>query len=503
MYSKQAGTAILVTSLSKSKGRIKLSEDEIRGVYRQGEDAVVSLVSQLLERLDAVESRLETLEGRRKKTSQNSHKPPSAEGLGKRTKSLRTPSNQSSGGQPGHPGSTLEWSETVDWVEVHEVKTCEGCGASLDEAPVEQWLARQVFDIPAIEVMVTEHQVAVKYCGGCGQQNQGHFPVEASNVVQYGPRLKGTMVYLMEGQLLPSERTCEVLRDLFGVSVSEGTLYTSRRQCFEHLACVEETIQDTVVTSSKVHFDETGMRVNGQLWWLHVACTDGLTYYFVHPKRGQLAMDEMGVLPEFSGKAIHDGLKSYAGYDCEHFLCNAHHLRELQFILDHYGQGWAYQLSLLLVTILHQVNDAKANGDTALPREQLDAFEARYREILALGFTANPMPTPLPDAPKKRGRPKRSPPRNLLERLKSQQASVLGFMVDFEVPFDNNQAERDLRMMKLKQKISGCFRSVDGARMFCRIRGYLSTLRKQGHNVLDALMGVFDGNPITLLPQPE
>lgn len=246
-----------------------------------------------------------------------------------------------------------------------------------------------------------------------------------------------------------------------------------------------------------------GCRVNGQLWWLHVACTDGLTYYFVHPKRGTVAMNEMAILPEFRGKAIHDGWKSYAGYACDHFLCNAHHLRELRFILEHYDQWWAYQLSLLLVTILDQVQAAKANGQTALSDDQLHAFKARYVEILAQGFAANPLPTPSPNAPKKRGRPKRSPPRNLLERLKAQQASVLGFMIDFEVPFDNNQAERDLRMMKLKQKISGCFRSVDGARMFCRIRGYLSTLRKQGQNVLDALMELFSGNPLTLIPQAK
>lgn len=492
-----------MSPLSQPKRRIKLSEDEIRAVYRQGEDAVVSLVTQLLERLDAVESRLEALEGRTKKTSQNSHKPPSRDGFGKRTKSLRTKSDKPSGGQLGHPGSTLTWSDTVDWVEVHDVKTCTGCGVSLDEAPVKQWLARQVFDIPAIEVMVTEHQVAVKCCGQCGQENQGYFPTDASNVVQYGARLKSMMVYLMDAQLLPSERTCEVLRDLLGVSVSEGTLYTSRTQCFEQLASIEQDIHETLVNASTVHFDETGLRVNGKLWWLHVACTDGLTYYFVHPKRGQVAMDEMAILPEFSGKAIHDGWKSYAGYACEHFLCNAHHLRELRYIFDHYGQAWAYQLSLLLVTILSQVQAANAQGQTRLPRDQLKAFEARYAEILDQGFAVNPIPTPLPNAPKKRGRPKRSPPRNLLERLQSQQASVLGFMHDFEVPFDNNQAERDVRMMKLKQKISGCFRSVDGARMFCRVRGYLSTLRKQDQNILDALIGLFSGQPVPLVSQPE
>ena len=469
-------------------------------MYRQGEDAVVSLVTQLLERLDAVESRLDALEKRTPKTSRNSHKPPSGDGLGKRTKSLRTKSNKASGGQPGHPGSTLEWSETVDWLDVHDVTTCIGCGASLGEVPVEQWLARQVFDIPAIELMVTEHQVAEKRCHQCGQRNQGTFPAEAGNVVQYGPRLKGMMVYLMDAQLLPSERTCEVLNDLLGVHVSEGTLYTSRSQCFEQLASIENGIHDTLVTSAKVHFDETGLRVNGKLWWLHVACTNGLTYYFVHPKRGQVAMDEMAILPEFSGKAIHDGWKSYQGYDCEHFLCNAHHLRELRYILEHYGQWWAYQLSLLLLTILSQVQAAKVQGHTALTPNQIRAFEDRYLDILEQGFAANPMPTSPSNKPKKRGRIKRSPPRNLLERLRSQQASVLGFMVDFDVPFDNNQAERDVRMMKLKQKISGCFRSVSGARMFCRIRGYLSTLRKQDQTILDALIGLFSGQPLALIP---
>jgi transposase len=489
--------------LSQKEPPIKLSEAEIRAVYAQGEEAVVRLVMMLVKQLTQLESRVEKLEGQLSKTSRNSSKPPSGDGFGKRTQSQRRKSDKSSGGQPGHPGSTLQWSNEVDWVERHPVSDCSGCGASLSDVAVEAILQRQVFDIPAIELMVTEHQVEVKCCPDCGQQNQGRFPAEASNVVQYGPRLKAMMVYLMEAQLLPSERSCQLLSDLLGVQVSEGTLYTTRAQCFEQLEPIEQAIQETLVNSKVAHFDETGMRVNGRLWWLHVACTNGLTYYFVHPKRGQAAMDEMAILPEFTGKAIHDGWKSYAGYGCEHFLCNAHHLRELQFILERYGQGWAYQMSVLLVTILCQVQAAKAQGQSRLDPEQLQAFEARYAAILEQGFAANPIPEPPPDAPKKRGRPKRSPPQNLLERLRSQQASVLGFMYDFEVPFDNNQAERDLRMMKLKQKISGCFRSEDGAGMFCRIRGYLSTLRKQGRNILDALIGLFSGNPEPLIPQPE
>jgi len=345
--------------------------------------------------------------------------------------------------------------------------------------------------------------VVVKRCPCCGQLNEGSYPKEASNVVQSGPRLKGMMVYLMAGQLLPSQRAGEVLEDMMGVSVAEGTLYNSRENCFDALEPIEQEIHQALKYAEVVHFDETGMRVNQCLWWLHVASTNGLTYYVAHSKRGQVAMEAMGILPEFTGKAVHDGWKSYASYACEHFLCNAHHLRELQFILEQDAQGWAFQMSLLLVTIHHQVQQAKAQGQSALASEQLEAFVARYEAILAEGFAVNPLPVPSPETPKKRGRPKRSPPRNLLERLSAQQASVLGFMNDFAIPFDNNQAERDLRMMKLKQKISGCFRSEVGVEQFCRIRGYLATLRKQGRNLLDALIDLFSGNPQSLLPQPE
>ncbi len=353
--------------------------------------------------------------------------------------------------------------------------------------------SRQVFDIPPIELLVTEHQVDVKGCPACGQKNAGDFPFEASNVVQYGSRLKGAMVYLLEGQLLPSNRSCELLSDLMGVDVSEGTLYNTRAQCVDLIAPIDEAIKQAVQAAEVVNFDETGLRVNQTLWWLHVAATDGLTYYFVHPKRGRLAMDEMGILPEFKGKAVHDGLRSYQGYDCEHFLCNAHHLRALQYVLENYGQWWAFHLSVLLVSIHSQVKTLKAQGETALLPEDLVVLSARYDDILDQGFDQNLMPPPDRTKPKKRGRPKRSLQRNLLERLRTHKAAVLGFMHDFSVPFDNNQAERDLRMMKLKQKISGCSRSEHGAKAFCRIRGYLSTLRKQGHDILAALIELFSG----------
>lgn len=490
---------------------IQLSDAEIRAVYGQGEEAVVTLVKTLLSQIEVLSEqvnqlsvRVETLEGQAKKNSRNSSKPPSGDGFAKKLpKSLRGTSGKASGGQVDHPGSTLEWREQVDAVERHSVRSCLGCGASLSEVAATEVLSRQVFDIPPLSLKVTEHQAEIKDCPHCGSQTLASFPNGVSNRVQYGPRLKGMLVYLLEAQLLPSGRTCDVFKDLLGVQVSEGTLYNSLAQCHGQLEAIEATIQAQVAHSPVVHFDETGLRIKGQLWWLHVACTSSLTYYFVHPKRGQLAMQAMDILPDYGGKAVHDGWKSYGAYLCEHFLCNAHHLRELQFVLEHHAQIWAYQMSLLLVTILAQVNRAKAAGKTALEAEQRQAFEARYAEIIEQGIAANPLPEPMPDALKKRGRPQHPPPLNLLLRLRSQQAAVLGFMHDFEVPFDNNQAERDLRMMKLKQKISGCFRSEDGARMFCRIRGYLSTLRKQHINLFDALVALFSGHPVSLEPQPE
>lgn len=461
------------------------------------------MVMELLSHLNRLETRVNDLEGRLSKNSRNSSKPPSSDGFRKRTKSLRQKSDKPSGGQKGHQGQTLEWREQPDEVEVHPVHECCECGASLSEEPIEQMLSRQVFDIPSIVLQVKEHQIEVKCCAECGVSNQGSFPPEATNVVQYGPHLKSMMVYLMEGQLLPSHRVCELLADMMNVAISEGTLYTTKEQCVEHLEPIEKNLHQGILDSDVVHFDETGFRVNQQLWWLHVASTDELTYYQVHPKRGRVAMDAIGILPEFDGKAIHDGLKSYQGYDCEHFLCNAHHLRELQYMLEHYGQWWAFQLSLLLVSIHSQVKQAKAEGKEQLSTQELEAFDTRYEAILNDGFSQNPIPPPEPNAPKKRGRPKRSPPRNLLERLRTQKSSVLGFMYDFAIPFDNNQSERDLRMMKLKQKISGCFRAEDGAKRFCRIRGYLATLRKQGRNIMDALVDLFSGNPQSPLPQPE
>lgn len=473
-----------------AKPNAAISRDEIHAIFVQGEDAVVALIESLI-------ARIEALENQRSKNSRNSSKPPSSDGFGKRTKSLRKKSDRSSGGQEGHPGSTLEWQAEPDRIEIHAVGDCEGCGLSLEKERVQDWVLRQVYDLPAVMIEATEHRSEVKCCPKCGVLNAGKFPHEVQKSMQYGPRIQSMMVYAMESQLIPSARVCELLKDVFGVNISEGTLYNARQRCFEALEMVEQEIMEALTKAEVAHFDETGFRVKSKRWWLHVACTDGLTYYFVHEKRGQIAMDAMGILGEFEGIGMHDGLKSYPKYQFTHSLCNAHHLRELIFITERYQQSWAEQMTDLLVKMNDQVNEAKKAGKERLKPSQLRKLEAEYERLLELGFEANPLAERPKEEPKRRGRPKQSPARNLLDRLNDGKEEVLRFINDFRAPFDNNQAERDLRMMKLKQKISGVFRSEEGARMFCRIRGYLSTLRKQNSNVMEALIHLFMGDLVS------
>lgn len=480
-----------------------ISREEIRGIYQQGEDAIIALVEGLLHKIEQLEERLEVLENQAKKDSRNSSKPPSSDGLGKRTKSLRGKSERQSGGQIGHEGNTLEWREEIDETIVHRVNECESCGASLVATEILNWDLRQVHDLPPIVLKVTEHQAEVKCCNHCGLLNRGKFPADVSNVVQYGSGLKGLIVYLTEGQLLPTERVREMISEILDCKLSEGTIYNAREYCYRQLETVEQHLKEGIQAAEVGHFDETGMRVKGKLMWLHVASTSGLTYYFIHTKRGQIAMDAMDILPNFDGISVHDGLSSYAQYDCEHALCNAHHLRELIFIVERYQQTWADLMISLLVEIKDQIGVAKTDGLSALHSEKVADFERRYQELIDQGLKANPPPPIDPDVPPRKGRLKQSPAKNLLDRLQKNQSAVLAFMYDFRVPFDNNQAERDLRMMKLKQKVSGTFRSLEGAQMFCRIRAYISTLRKQGVNVLATLKQVFLGNPFFPNLQPE
>ncbi len=300
----------------------------------------------------------------------------------------------------------------------------------------------------------------------------------------------------MQGHLLPYDRVREVLADLFGQGLTEGAVWAAVQACAAGLAGVEEQIKEALVAADVLHNDETGVRVAGRLHWLHVASTQQLTHYGVHAKRGSVATAQIGILPRFEGISVHDGWEPYRQYGCAHALCNAHHLRELTAVEEHDHQPWATAMKALLLDIKAHSAQRHECGDTCITTTAREDFLQRYQTILAVGYAAHPPPPAPPDAPKKRGRPKQSPARNLLDRLRDHQQEVLAFMDDWRVPFDNNLAERDLRMAKVQQKVSGCFRTTDGATAFCRVRSYISTLKKQGILVLPALRRVLLGDPL-------
>lgn len=456
------------------------------------EQQIEQQMRELSVRLEASEKRVKQLEEQLARNSRNSSQPPSSDGFDKPSpKSLREKSTRPSGGQPGHPGQTLALAEKPDHTERHRVERCAGCGRWLAERPPDGIERRQVHDLPPLRLIVSEHQAERKCCP-CGHLNQALFPEGINAPVQYGPGVKAAAVYLKNYQFLPCERTCELLADLFACPMSQGTLANILDQCQERLEEPVRQIKEQIAQAPVVHFDESGSRVEKKLWWLHSASTADATYYEIHPKRGTEAFEAIGILPGFPGRAIHDFWKPYFSYDCAHGLCNAHHLRELTFVHEEHQQPWAKAMSDCLLDIKAAVAQARPSSASLTP-EQLRVFETRYQSILEEGYTQNPL-SPAP-AEKKRGRRKKTKPRNLLERLDHHRQQVLAFMYDFQVPFDNNQAERDIRMMKVQQKISGLFRSEAGAKTFCRIRSYLSTARKNALGALEAIARVFAGNP--------
>jgi transposase len=457
-------------------------------------DAALTTIEAQQAQIVALTERIKELENRLKKDSHNSNLPPSSDGLAKKPKpkSERGSSGRNSGGQKGHRGRTLEFVDQPNEVIIHTPDCCGKCGASLADEPTVLGERRQIFDLPPMSVVVTEHQVHSRCCPGCGCENRATFPENVDHPIEYGPRVKALATYLMTYQLLPMERTAKLFSELFGIHLSEGTLANAMQQASCNLADTEAAVREALANADVLHVDETGVRIEGKLNWLHVASTPKLTFYASHPKRGAVALNAINILPGFDGRAIHDGWSPYQKYGCRHGLCNAHHLRELTAIEEQFHQPWAKDMKELLLDIKQAVDLEKDRNMHRLHPLKECEFEARYRAVLKAGHAANPPPAPTG----KRGRTKNGPARSLLLRLDERQSEVLAFMYDFTVPFDNNLAERDLRMMKVKQKVSGCFRSEEGAKAFCRIRGYASTMLKQGQNILSALQSVFAGRPI-------
>lgn len=474
-----------------------LTEAEIRAVYRQGEDAVVALIQQMLQNMQLLEERVQYLEDILAKNSSNSGKPPSSDGYGKPSpKSQRLRHKKKSGGQPGHPGSTLKAVSRPDRIEIHRVNRCRHCQTSLEGVPMEGMEKRQVFDLPPVKLEVTEHQTEIKRCPSCGRCTKAEFPEGVTQSVQYGPRFQAQMVYWNQYQMIPLERVCEMAEDLYGHRPSEGTVLSFCAETAELVHPVQEAIRARLQQQGGVeHFDETGVRIEGKLCWLHSVSTDLLTYYAVHAKRGKQATDAIGILPVMKGIAMHDGWATYFRYgDVLHALCNGHHLRELTFLEERYPQKWVTEMKELLQEIKREVEKRKGEGKPLPDRKSME-YERRYDHLVRKGMKANPRFKPPAGEKRGRGRVRQKPPRNLLMRLKKHKEAVLRFMHDHRVPFDNNQAERDIRMTKLKQKISGGFRSREGAEEFCLIRGYISTARKNGQRVLEILRAAVNGKP--------
>jgi transposase len=469
------------------------SDQEISAAYDRGKDAVIRLFHQTL---GSLEERMQRLEDQIAKNSSNSGKPPSSDGLKKKTRSLRRPSGKKSGGQAGHKGHTLKAVAKPDQVEQHRVKDCRHCHASLAEVAIQGHEKRQVFEVPRVRIQVTEHQAEIKECPICHQKTVGEFPEGVTQPVQYGSGFKAQLVYFNQYQFVPLERTAEIMEALYDHTVSEASIVEACAQVARQVEPINQAVKEELkVTPEPVRFDETGGRIAKKLWWLHVACTSLLTYLEAHEKRGCKALDQIGILPKRKGIALHDGYHSYYQYEeALHALCNAHHLRELKFIQERYQQSWAFDMEKLLLEIKKTVEEAQPAADH-LSAHQIADFEAYYDALITAGLQANLLSEPASPIPKKRGKPKQHPAKNLLDHFQTRKCAVLAFMYDFKVPFDNNQAERDLRMVKLKQKVSGCFRSSEGAEVFCQIRSYISTARKNGQQVLDVLHMALTGSP--------
>ena len=426
------------------------------------------------------------------KNSSNSSKPPSSDGLKRKPKSQRVKSGKKPGAQQGRIGKGLARVENPDMIITHVPTSCNGCGSNLDAVSGLCAEKRQVFEIPRPEIEVTEHHALEKKCPCCGKITRASFPDPIKGHVQYGERVRALVAYFSHQHFIPVNRVCEIFEDIFGVALSAGTCANVDELLFKNLESFEANLKTHLLAASVLHFDETGMRCEKKLHWVHVASSKMSTLYTIHAKRGQEGMKAADILPHYQGIAVHDHWFPYFCFQqLIHGLCNTHHLRELTFIYEQKGEEWGKRMFDLLIKAKREVEKHIIQGE--LPQETLLEIEQNYEQITADGFSYHASLSPLPKG--ERGKQKQREGKNLLDRLKKKQDCVLRFAKDFSVPFTNNQGEQDIRMVKLKQKIAGCFRVFKGGQIFCRIRSYISTARKQSWNIWNALADAIRGSP--------
>jgi transposase len=478
------------------------SRSAISQTYQHGEEAVITLVESLYDVIASLEARIAVLEGQQKKNSQNSSKPPSSDGL-RRTMSLREPSGKKPGGQAKHEGRTLERVANPDVVLLHAApEVCSHCQTSLATVVAEIAETRQVMDVPKVTMFTTEHRMERKHCPCCHAIQSAVFPRNVNAPVQYGVRLSSLAVYLNIHHLLPRERTVEVLEELCGVSLSNGSIENILARAFTATEGTETAIKEHLILSDAISADETGARMNGKTQWIHVTATGTLTHYHPSIHRGKEAHAETGILPAFAanGGVLHtDFYPSYHAYECRHAYCNAHVLRSLRFLGEVQGHLWAKELRTLLQATLHHLKELRHQTQSAvavLSGAVFQDIQERYDGLVEAALRLHPRATRRANGTTK-GRIKQTDERLLLERLRDHKADILRFATDPYASFDNNLAERDLRMVKVQQKVSGSFRSMDGAKVFCRLRGFCSTVRKNAANILDALVNAFNGYNFT------
>jgi transposase len=449
-------------------------------------DAICELIASL-------EARIAKLEKRLNKNSSNSSKPPSSDGL-KRTKSLRAKNTgRKPGGQPGHPGQTLRQSESPDrTVDLPPPDTCPDCGCDLSGQPVEAMETRQVFDLPEIRMQVTAYAAPRKICPHCGKRVTGGFPTGVSAPVQYGPGMQAAMTYLNVRQVIPCQRVAEICQDLFGHRPSAGSVVLSVARCGELLTPAVEEIRATLRDARVLHSDETGVRCANHTQWLHVASTVSDTFYSISPKRGVEGFAAADILPDYKGTLVHDFWGPYDTLGCGHSRCNAHLLRELKSLVES-GHRWAEKIISVLLAMKQAADQARDKGQAKIAAAHRKRLESEYDKWVKVGLKAHPEQKRVTG---RRGRIKQSCETNLLRRLREKRGEVISFIHDLEVPFDNNQAERDLRMIKVQQKVSGCFRSQAGAERYCTISSYISTVRKHGLDLMASLKDAFTDLPV-------